>query len=274
MASAALRLGPVLIERPLVEVVSRWPDRVAGLVGARVLRLRCRGKHLLLELSDSTSLRVHLRMTGSWRVEPPRTAPARWGDLGEVSVGFRSEAGVAVCRRAPDLDRVPTRAVHLHPALQRVGPDLIGLDVEAGGPLPLPPPPVDQAVANARQHGAGRSLHAVLLDQSIAAGLGNVYANELAFVLRRHPLTPVDAIGDDALMRAYERGASWLRRNVGPGPRTTVRDGPAGSLWVTRRHRRPCRRCGTRIARGRSAPPHDRPLWWCPRCQLPPGGLV
>jgi len=263
VATSARRLAPVLLCGPLTAVASRWPDKVRGLEGQRVVRLACRGKNLLIDLDDHTTVRVHLKMSGRWSVRP---VPSGWG---EVSIGFRTGGGQAVCRRAPDVDRLRTDACDLHPALRELGPDLIGLTLTQAGASPLPPPPVEEAVQRARDRGVGRSLHRVLLDQRVAAGLGNVYASELAFVVRAHPLVPLEAV-EGRLEQLYATGAEWLRRNSYAGPRTTVPRGRAGALWVVRRHGRPCLRCGTRIRRGRSPPPHPRPVWWCPRCQEGP----
>lgn len=115
-------------------------------------------------------------------------------------------------------------------------------------------------------HG-GRPLADVLLDQSVFAGVGNVYKSELCFLHRLHPLTPVaalDAATRDALVADAAR---LLRRNVlsASAARTTT-VGDSGRLYVYGRGGKPCRRCGARIRSALLGEPARRTAW-CPRCQ-------
>jgi endonuclease-8 len=148
-------------------------------------------------------------------------------------------------------------------ALTRLGPDLLG-----------DAPDLDAVVRRARaaEH-AARPIGELLLDQAIAAGLGNVYKCELLFLHRLNPWTRVDALDDATLRALFTDGIKWLRANVGR-TRTTTADLsrgelPArgrGRLWVYGRWRRACHRCGTAIALRRQRP-SLRPTYWCPRCQ-------
>ena len=108
----------------------------------------------------------------------------------------------------------------------------------------------------------------VLLDQRVAAGIGNVYKSEVLWACRLHPLTPLSQV-DDALRRQlYETAATQLQANLTTRRRTTVA-GPPGSVAVYNRSRRPCRRCGTPIRWKRTGRDH-RSTYWCPRCQPGP----
>jgi formamidopyrimidine-DNA glycosylase len=115
-------------------------------------------------------------------------------------------------------------------------------------------------------------LKAVLLDQRVVAGLGNIYADEALWRARLSPLRPANGLDADevgrlqrairaALRTGIERQGSTLRDYATP-------DGSAGSMQdefrVYGQEGEPCPRCGTQIAKGRVG---GRGTWYCPRCQ-------
>lgn len=108
----------------------------------------------------------------------------------------------------------------------------------------------------------------VLLDQRVAAGVGNVFKSEVLWACRLHPLTPLGQVDDDLRRRLIETAAAQLQANLTTRRRTTVA-GPPGSVAVYGRARRPCRRCGTPIRWRRTGRDH-RSTYWCPRCQPAP----
>ena len=116
-------------------------------------------------------------------------------------------------------------------------------------------------------------LVSALLDQTRMAGLGNLWANELAFLLGRSPWTPV---GEVDVERLVDRAATALRHSAtvpGAYQVTTGRAVRGESHWVSGRQRRPCLRCGTTVRMVDEVPndPARRRTWWCPRCQPGPG---
>ena len=107
----------------------------------------------------------------------------------------------------------------------------------------------------------------VLLDQRVAAGIGNAYKSELLFLGRISPAALLGDLDDPTLLALYARAAQLIRANLGGGPRTT-RPAHAGGarLWVYGRRDEPCLVCGTRIRitrHGRG----QRSTYWCPACQ-------
>lgn len=118
----------------------------------------------------------------------------------------------------------------------------------------------------------------LLLDQSVIAGVGNVYRAEVLFRQRLHPARP------GSTLRRSRFGAVWadLVTLMADGVRTgridTVRpehtpeamgrpprrDDHGGEVYVYRRHGQPCLVCGTRV---RTEPLAGRNAFWCPRCQ-------
>jgi endonuclease-8 len=213
------------------------------------------GKHLLIGFDDGLSLHTHLGMNGSWHRYRPgerwRRSPAR-----AVCV-IETPTAVAVCFDAPVAELIETRALVLHPALARLGPDIIE-----------PEPDIGSAIARLTDTSrADSTIAEALLDQRAMAGLGNVYRSEVLFIERVDPFLSVGAVRPDALERLVRTGARLLRANRdGPRRTTTGRDVDGERLWVYRRTGRPCRRCGT-LVRSTVLGELPRRLWWCPGCQ-------
>jgi endonuclease-8 len=166
------------------------------------------------------------------------------------------EAGevVAVCFSAPEVELLSASEAARHAGLERLGPDLLGSDF-------------DEAEAMGRLRAAGgRSIADALLDQTIVAGIGNVYKNEVLFLERVSPFDTVASLHDETLRRLLQTARRQMRRNLGTGRRRTTDGGHAGALWVYERAGRPCARCGTPIRRALHGE-HARSTYWCPTCQ-------
>jgi endonuclease VIII len=247
--------------------------RLERLVGARVLSVVARGKHLLITFDDGLTLHSHLGMTGSWH----RYAPGeRWRRPASGLVALlETDAQVAVCFDAPVVELLEHRAVGLHPALAGLGPDLLDQA-----------PDLEAAVARLQDaRRAGLSIGEALLDQRAVAGLGNAYRSEVLFTEGLDPFLPAGSLPRERLLRLLQVGRDMLRANTGGGDRVTMPDalgappGAGGGLrrttdrWVYARAGRPCRRCGTLIRSAALGQPPRR-VYWCPRCQPGPESLT
>lgn len=211
------------------------------LAGRRVDEVFSRGKHLFIRVG-AASIHSHLKMDGSWRVgRGPADHRVRIileaGDVRALGI----DLGVL---EVLDRDRDGDVVAHL-------GPDLLGADWDP-----------DAAVANLMAD-PQRPLAAALLDQTVLAGIGNVYCNELCFVVGRLPTTPVGALADPARMVARARDMLWANR-MRWARCTTGDTRPGRQLWVYGRAGKPCRRCGTRVASDHSG---ERIGFWCATCQ-------
>lgn len=226
--------------------------------GVTVTDVAARGKHLLVSFDDGHVLHTHLGMNGSWRTGPT-TTPLRVG-RNRIRVVLADDQVRTVCLDAPVVELLDEPAVARHPTLRRLGPDLCHPEAD-----------LDTVAAAMASQPAARPLVDVLLDQSVAAGIGNVYASELAFLSGRHPSTPVGEVSAAGWHHLVADAARLLRENITLPRRTTVPGGPPGALWVYGRDGRPCRRCAATIITARLGQ-HVRPTWWCPSCQpgLPP----
>jgi endonuclease-8 len=122
-------------------------------------------------------------------------------------------------------------------------------------------------LALARLRAAGDAEIAdALLDQSIVAGIGNVYKSEVLFMERVSPFARVSALDDETLRRLLQTARAQLQRNVGSTQRRTTPEHHRESLWAYDRACKPCLRCGTPIRRVLQGP-HARSTYWCPACQ-------
>ena len=260
-------LGGVLTGETVIAARGRPGGAALGrVVGTRVERVASNGKHLLIDFSGGLTLHTHLRMHGSWhryaRGQRWRREPSRAVAVIEVP------RAVAVCFDAPTVELLDTRAVKLHPALRTLGPDLLAAEF-----------PLEVALGGLRSADrANTAIGDALLDQRVAAGIGNVYRSEILFIERVDPLAAVSSLDDTTLRRLLETARRLLVANRASPGRTTTPDllggqpgsggprGRTGRLWVYGRAGRPCRRCGTPIESALSGE-LPRRVYWCPMCQ-------
>ena len=246
------------------QVVERSDFRVPrlatrDLAGRAVLGHATHGKHLLTRFSGDVTLHSHLKMDGEWSVTGPgKRLPGRLMPHVRLVLGLadgRTVWGV----RLHDLELVATHDEHR--LTGHLGPDPLRDDWDAA-----------EAVRRLRAR-PDRPLVSALLDQRAIAGLGNLWVNELAFLVGASPWTP---IGDLDVERLVERAATMLRHSATvPGAlQVTTGLGRRGDQhWVSGRKGKPCLRCGTRVQAvdELAGDAENRYTWWCPHCQPGPG---
>jgi endonuclease-8 len=242
--------------------LDRFDDQQA-IAGRTVEKVEALGKHLLMRFSGGLTLRTHMRMNGSWHIYRPGERWQRPRRNMRVLIG--TEAFVAVAFDVPVAEFLDDRALARSPELQRLGPDLLGVDF-------------DPAAALARLRARGQlPIHQALLDQTVVAGIGNVYRSELLFLTGLHPDTPVGGIAEEKLAELVALARRLLQANVATGSdaaittysglrRTTGRSDESERLWVYSRRGKPCRKCATPIEY-RKVGLGARGLYFCPRCQ-------
>jgi DNA-formamidopyrimidine glycosylase len=258
-------LRPHLVGRRILDAGVLWPRTLATpdltsfverLRGREITGLGRRGKYLLFELDSGESLIIHLRMTGRLEIAAD-DSPLRAG--AHVRAWFNLTDGECLVFSDP----------------RKFG--RIWLAHESGEVLGgLGPEPLDWAFDARRLAGriGGRrtAVKALLLDQSVVAGIGNIYADEALHLAGIHPLRPGASLTDDEINRLHEAIRQVLREAISQQG-TTLRDyrppyGQEGayrnSLRVYQQTGRPCPRCGTPIERIRVT---QRSTHYCPRCQ-------
>lgn len=256
----ARRLDRSLLGRTVVRSDLRVPRLATrDLAGRSVLEHVTHGKHLLTRFSGGATLHSHLRMDGEWSVTGRgKVLPRRLQN--DVRLILELDSGATAWGlRLHDLELVATDQ---EPSLVgHLGPDPLRGDWDP-----------TEAVRRLRAASA-RPVVSALLDQRSMAGLGNLWVNELAFLMGVSPWTP---IGDVDVERLVTRAAAALRHSATTPGAYQVTTGLARrgeSHWVSGRARRPCLRCGTRVEMVEEVPGDaaNRRTWWCPHCQPGPG---
>src|SRR5215510_7330917 len=188
---AAQRLQVLVGER--LEVESPHPraqaERVAErLDGRRLESVEAVGKNLVLRFEGGVVLRSHLRMSGRWVVRP--RDEARSGRPWLVLRGARAEA---VLWNGPVLE-LHTRA------LARLGPDILAA-----------PPDFDAMLARMRRADGTRTFGETLQNQSLVAGIGNMWMAELLWRAQRSPWMRLAEVPEADRRRALETAATLMR---------------------------------------------------------------
>ena len=252
---AADRLNEELIGQEVVRAsgshraMIEYGRRIAE---TEILSATAHGKHLLIDFSNGWTLRTHLQMTGQWHVYAPGE---RWRKSpGKARVVIETAETVAVCFAAPTVQLAPRRIVARR--IADLGPDL--MQQFNGASL----------ATRVLEMGGSDAICDTLLDQSIVAGIGNVYKSELLFLEGIHPVTPTDRLRQDAVAALLERAGRLLQANRGRARTTTGSRGRGRQTWVYGRAGLECRRCGATIQRTTHGP-LQRSTYWCPTCQPP-----
>ncbi|OBK83691.1 endonuclease VIII Nei2 [Mycolicibacter sinensis] len=235
-------LDEALTGKTLTRCDIRVP-RYAGvdLSGQRVEEVISRGKHLFIR-TERASIHSHLKMEGAWRIA---RGPLDYRVRIILETGPVRALGIDLgVLEVLDRDRDEQAVAHL-------GPDLLGAGWDP-----------DSAVANLMAD-PQRPLAAALLNQTVLAGIGNVYCNELCFIAGRLPTAPVAALADPARVVARAHDMLWANR-LRWSRCTTGDTRPGRQLWVYGRAGKPCRRCGSPIQCDRTG---ERISFWCPSCQ-------
>lgn len=228
----------------------------ARLPGARVTGVGRRGKLLLLFLSSGDTLAFHLKMSGSLMVHPAGTPPGK-----HTRVIFALEDGrqlffddirtFGFCRLVNETDKSEW------PFWKNLGPE----------PLELAPEEFARQLS-----GSLRSVKALLLDQTVIAGIGNIYADESLFRAKINPLRPASDLTPRRLAILGEKVREVLEEAIDQCG-SSIRDyrdahGNAGafqnSFRVYGRAGQPCVNCGTTLEGARVA---GRASVYCPKCQ-------
>lgn len=219
--------------------------RVPTLIGRRVTAVRRIAKWQEVLFADGAALIVHFRMTGDWAVtsrpQPPTHARAHFVFSGSRHLWL-------VDPRV--LSRVSMRDTGEPSAKARVGPDALD-------------PALDGRQLRARLATRRASIKQVILDQSVLAGVGNIYAAEALWYARIDPETPAQQL---SLVRV-DRLIAGIRWTMGLAFEAMGRHryGEATDRFkVYDREGLPCARCGTAIARIRQG---QRSTYLCRRCQ-------
>lgn len=275
-------LAKFLPGKKVVGVDFDWPKSFPNakadvdnfLIGASVVSVRRRGKAIIIELSSKYSLVVHLKMTGqlvyvgakkryagghpndSLINELPDKSTRVTLDLKDAKLFFNDQ------RKFGWMRLIPTAEIPMIDFFRTIGPE------------PLSKNFTSKDFKKRLMKRPRSNIKAVLLDQKIIAGVGNIYADESLFAARIHPETLVRDISTNKMNQLYKELRDVLNLSIKLGGSTDKNyvdaEGKKGSYLkfakVFRRENQPCPRCGATIIKTRVA---GRGTHICPKCQKP-----
>ena len=256
-------LRPVLEGRRLTHVETRRadlrrpfpPDLRQRLTGARVMGLGRRAKYGLIGTDRGDTMIFHLGMSGRWRIDPANLGAH---DHLLLATDWGHRLALNDARRFGSVDMVETAALDDFPAFAALGPEPLSDGF-------------DGAYLKRVLAGRAAPIKALLLDQRIVAGLGNIYVCEALHMagiaptraggrIARARLDDLAAAIKKVLLAAIEAGGSTLRDYARP-------DGELGyfaNQWrVYGREGQPCA-CGAPVRRRSDG---GRSTFYCPNCQ-------
>lgn len=304
-------LAKLLPEKKVKDVWHDWPksfpnapaDVARFLIGAKVQKVRRRAKVLIIELSSHYSLVVHLKMTGQLvfvpkneneeeRMQnaeerklhssfstPHSNNPERFagGHPGRELVSELPAKSTRVVidftdgsklffndqRKFGWMRLLPTIEIDEIDFFKKVGPEPLEDDFT-----------VDKFIERICTR-KNSSIKAVLLDQTVIAGVGNIYADESLWLAKIHPAAVVRMIPKTKLVALHDGLVKVLKLSIEKGGSTDKnyvdaqgkRGGYLSFASVFRKEGQPCPRCGIIIQKTKVA---GRGTHFCPRCQKTP----
>lgn len=275
-------LHELIIGRVVASVVhdtpKSFPNAAADveqfLIDATITDVRRRAKVLLIDLSTGYTLVIHLKMTGQLVFRAANVAFGA-GHPNDSLIGELPDRSTRVTFTFADdshlyfndqrkfgwVRLLPTLEVPNIDFMQKVGPEPLEHDFT----------PAQFRVRFKRR--AKSPIKAALLDQTVIAGVGNIYADESLWGAKIHPLQKVGTITDTQFDKLYHELRDVMNLSIEKGGSTDRNyvnaEGKKGSYIdfarVFRREGKPCPRCGTTIIKFKAA---GRGTHICPHCQV------
>jgi formamidopyrimidine-DNA glycosylase len=256
-------LTPSVVGRRVTDVIIFWekmvtkpsPDEFHNqLIGKKIAGLDRRGKYLIFSLSGGGALVIHLRMTGSLLLKHHSDVPEKFVRAiisldGNLSIHFRDVRKLGKMWLEQSRDAID-RKLGVEPLSDRFTPKYLA---DYLGKRSAP-------------------VKALLIEQSVIAGIGNMYADEALFVARIHPERPGNSLFAEEVARLYQAIREVLTAaigNKGASVDTYFRpDGSAGTAQsefrVAHRGGQQCPVCGGLVSR---ITVRNRGTYFCPSCQ-------
>jgi len=246
---------PVRVSSPQ----GRFAAEAAELDGQVLVGAESAGKHVFCEFPGERFIHIHLGLIGKFDIHPGPAVVS----VGQVRLRFENETTYADLRGATQCELIGGE--RMHQIVQKLGPDPLRPDADPGR-------------AWQRIHRSDKPIGELLMDQTVMAGIGNVYRAEVLFRHRMHPLRPGRTLRRSQFDAIWADLVDLLAEGVRTGRIDTVRtehtpeamgrpprvDDHGGEVYVYRRTGQDCHVCGARV---RTAELAGRNSFWCPRCQ-------
>jgi formamidopyrimidine-DNA glycosylase len=214
------------------------------LKGCRFEKSRRHGKHLFVRASGELWLRLHFGMTGSLEYlkddeETPKTARVIFRFANRCRLAFDDQRKFGEVELVENVDEfLQTR---------RLGPDALKISLS-------------QFKAIVGKHRG--AVKAILLNQQLIAGIGNLYADEILFRVRMHPATQAARLREKDVTRLFRATRYVLKKAI--ALKTDFNRLPKSWLLTHREKRGRCPHCGRAL---KSATIGGRTSWFCVHCQ-------
>ncbi len=261
-----LDIEPLLVEQkikstwisPVLYPATQKRNQFKTLEGKTISALGRHGKLLWINTSEEHYLLVRLGMTGRLHVQHRDDSLEKHTHV-RIQLNSGNELRYIDSRRFGSVTLVQTEAEKLF-EIQKMGPDPFSWDIK------------QKKEIIKRIQKSERSIKTILLDQSVLAGVGNIYASEALFVAKIAPekkgtelsaqklLSLLDAVQDVMKLALHHRGTSFMSYVDGWGKKGDN----LSRLWVFARTEQPCKICGTAIEQKVQA---NRSTFYCPKCQ-------
>lgn len=273
-------LDKLIVGLEVRDVKSFWPksfqasknDTKEFLLGSKIIQIRRRAKVLIIDLDTKYSLVIHLKMTGQivFRSDnvvfgaghpndslvgklPDRSTRVVF-DLDGAKLFFNDQ------RKFGWIKLLPTIEIPNIDFFKRVGPEPLNKNFS------------EKDFVKRFDRKQNSLIKAALLDQSVIAGIGNIYADEALWGAKIHPSSRVKGVSLTKLEKLFDEVQFVLRLSIEKGGSTDKNyvdaEGNKGSYLsfarVFRRENQPCPRCGSTIKKIRVA---GRGTHFCPKCQ-------
>jgi formamidopyrimidine-DNA glycosylase len=235
---------------------SSFKGFVRSLHGRKIVKVKRRAKYLLLSLDSGLTLVIHLKMTGvlqhQQKDDPlPRSARIIFYFKDGTRMVFSDQRKFGSIKLAVDPNKLPE--------VKKLGPE----------PLDMKFTP---AVLKQRLSGRKGPVKTLLLDQTVLAGLGNIYVLEALHRAGIAPKRSAASLKEDQIKKLHAAIVRTLKEAIAARGSSvdTYRDGQGKSGWFQVKHRvydkegQNCKKCGGRIVKELF---RGRGTYWCPKCQ-------
>jgi len=274
-----LGLEELIVSKTIKSVDSNWPKSFPNdplevrkfVVGSQITGINRRAKILIINLSSGYSLVIHLKMTGQLVYRSESTSFGA-GHPNDSLIGLLPDKSTRVIIEFSDNSTLFFNDQRRFGWIKLIKTTNIKQFTSIYGPEPLEDSFTWQELGNRLNLRPKSGIKAVLLDQQIIAGIGNIYADESLWAAKIHPLTPVSELSTQKIKLLRNSIVDVLNLSIKMGGSSTRNyvnaEGKRGSYIkiakVFRRENEPCPRCGHIISKIRVA---GRGTHYCPYCQ-------
>ena len=226
--------------------------------GKSVTEVRRRGKIILIELEDNLCLLFHLKMTGSLLFCPRKDPYDKHVHFLLLFKGQKKELRFRDVRKFGFISCLPSSDIHLSEELRNLGPE----------PLEMSYSCFEEILKKRKAR-----IKCLLLDQHFIAGIGNIYADEILFEAKIHPMTSASLLKKKDKERLWKAMREVLQKAI-EKKGSSIQDyrddeGRLGAFQNLHqaygREGLPCSRCGEKIERLRLS---GRSSFFCSHCQI------